>query len=180
MSGQRCDVCSHPARVAIERGLKKDGNTEFLAERYGMTKDMLRYHRDRHMLKNAPALLDDNQQQAATIIHNKMDPVVLFEEHDECIAEAKRLITFCLGEQTKRGEWIREPDTRGWAMGIREWRGCLDQKNRMMGLYDQVDPRLQRAFAARIIQVVSMALEAFPEAKRRVLAAIDEVESGDG
>jgi hypothetical protein len=180
MSANRCDVCSHPARVAIERSLKKAASLEFVAERYGMTNDMLKRHRDHHMLKNAPAVIEDNQKNAATVIHNKMDPVVLFEEHDECILEAKRLITFCLGEKNRAGDWVREPDTRGWAMGIREWRGCLDQKNKMMGLYDQVDPRLQRAFAARIIQVVSMALEAFPDAKTQVLKAIDQVESGDG
>lgn len=176
----RCIVCSHPARVAIERALKKAESLQFVGDRYGISNDNLKMHKDQHMLRNAPAVIEDNQKNAASVIFNKMDPVVLFEEHDECILEAKRLITFCLGEQDKHGEWIREPDTRGWALGIREWRGCLDQKNRMLGLYDQVDPRLQRAFAARIIQVVSMALEAFPEAKGRVLAAIDEVESGDG
>jgi hypothetical protein len=176
----RCSVCSHPARVAIERALKKAESLKFVAERYGFTHDQLGVHKNQHMLRNVPAVIEDNQKNAATVIHNKMDPVVLFEEHDECILEAKRLITYCLGERARNGEWIRDPDTRGWALGIREWRGCLDQKNKMMGLYDQVDPRLQRAFAARIIQVVSMALEAFPEAKTRVLQAIDQVESGDG
>jgi hypothetical protein len=178
-SGSRCLVCSHPARVAIEKAIGKAASLQFVADRYGMTNDDLQFHKDSHMLRNAPALLEDNQKNAATIIHNKMDPVVLFEEHDECILEAKRLIEYCLGERDHNG-WVREPDTRGWALGIREWRGCLDQKNRMLGLYDQVDPRLQRAFAARIIQVVSMALESFPEAKQRVLLAIDEVEKGDG
>lgn len=175
----RCDVCSHPARVAIERMLLKSQSLHFVADRYGMTNDMLKRHKDLHMLRDAPAVVADNQRNAATVIHNKMDPVILFEEHDECILEAKALIQYCLGEKDPHTGWIREPDTRGWALGIREWRGCLDQKNRMLGLYDQVDPRLQRAFAARIIQVVSMALESFPDAKQQVLAAIDEVEKGD-
>jgi hypothetical protein len=179
MKKTHCDVCSHPARVAIEKAVAKAQSLHFVADRYSMSHDMLQRHKDLHMLRNAPALVEDNQKNAATVIHNKMDPVVLFEEHDECILEAKRLITYCLGERDGVG-WTREPDTRGWALGIREWRGCLDQKNKMMGLYDQVDPRLQRAFAARIIQVVSMALEGFPDAKQHVLAAIDEVEKGDG
>ena len=174
-----CIICSHPARAAIEKAVAKAHTLTFISERYGLDVTLIRRHRDEHTIRAVPALLDDNQKNAAAVIHNKMDPVVLFEEHDECIAEAKRLITYCLGERDKRGEYMRDPDPRGWALGIREWRGCLDQKNRMMGLYDQVDPRLQRAFAARIIQVVSMALENFPEAKNKVLSAIDEVESGD-
>jgi|SRR5215831_867082 len=158
---QRCDVCNHPARSAIEKAIPKAKSMKFLAERYTMTQDTLLRHRDQHM-GNLPALSEPQ------VIHTKMDPTVLFEEHDECIAEARELITYCK---------TREPaDTKGWALGTREWRGCLDQKNKMLGLYDQVDPRLQRAFAARVIEVVSRALESFPEAKQKVLAAIDEVE----
>jgi len=173
-----CPVCAHPARVAIEKAIGKSANLNFVAERYGIVIDYLNRHRTRHMVRDVPAVVERGSAAPISTV-SKMDPVVLFEEHDECIAECKRLITYCLGEKDD-GIWIREPDTRGWALGCREWRGCLDQKNRMMGLYDQLDPRLQRAFASRIIQVVSRALEPFPEAKQRVLSAIDEVEKGDG
>jgi hypothetical protein len=167
MSWQRCDVCSHPARAAIEKAIKKAKSLEFVAERYGFTNDILKRHKDQHL--NLPVTTHNGE---ATVVHSKMEPTVLFEEHDDCIREAKELIEYC-----KRQE---PADTKGWALGTREWRGCLDQKNRMLGLYDQVDPRLQRAFATRIIQVVSRALENFPDAKQKVLAAIDEVEKGDG
>ena len=177
MSFQNCPVCSHPARVAIEKAISKAKSLDFVGERYGMSRDILNDHKNRHMIRHVPAIIEDKQP---INIQSRMDPVVLFDEHDQCIAEAKRLIAYCLGDKDKHGEWTRDPDTKGWALGIREWRGCLDQKNKMMGLYDAVDPRLQRAFANRIIQVVSMALEAFPEAKQRVLLAIDEVEKGDG
>jgi len=158
---QRCDVCSHPARAAIEKAIKKAKSLQFVADRYHMTDDMLMRHRDRHT-QMVPALADPQ------VIHTKMDPTVLFEEHDDVIKEARELIEYCKG--------LEPADTKGWALGIREHRGVLDQKNRMLGLYDQVDPRLQRAFAARVIEVVSRALESFPEAKQKVLAAIDEVE----
>jgi len=105
-----------------------------------------------------------------------MDPAVVFMEHDECIMECKRLIEYSQGERDDDGTWLRHPDVKGWALGTREWRGCLDQKNRMLGLYDRLDPRLQRSFAGRVIQVVSRALEKYPEAKNKVLAAIDEIE----
>jgi len=175
----RCPVCSHPARVAIEKAISKAKSLVFVGDRYGISHDYLEMHKVNHMVRNVPAVIEGKSAAPVSTL-NKMDPVVLFEEHDECIAECKRLITYCLGERDDAGIWVREPDTRGWALGCREWRGCLDQKNRMMGLYDQLDPRLQRAFATRIIQVVSLALEPFPEAKQRVLSAIDEVEKGDG
>jgi hypothetical protein len=166
---KRCDVCSHPARVAIEKAMnrvKVGGSLQFIADRYGTTNDQLIRHRDEHLGK-VPAVVSNG---SATVVHSRMDPAALFEEHNDCIRECQELITFA-----KEGG-----DTRGWALGVREWRGCLDQKNKMLGLYDQVDPRLQRAFMGRVIEVVSRALEQFPDAKQQVLAAIDEVEKGDG
>jgi len=168
MTWKRCDVCSHPAREAIEKAIRKAKSLQFVADRYGMTDDTLMRHRDQHMV-NLPAV---GTRAQATVVHSRMDPTALFEEHNECIREARELIDYCKSRA--------EPDTKGWALGTREWRGCLDQKNKMLGLYDAVDPRLQRAFAARVIEVVSRALEQFPEARLRVLAAIDEVEKGDG
>jgi hypothetical protein len=109
-----------------------------------------------------------------------MDPAVLFEEHDECIRACRALIDYSQGEQDKTGYWIREPDIQGWALGCREWRGVLDQKNRILGLYSHIDPRLQRSFASRIVQVVARALEKFPEAKDQVLQVIEKLESEDG
>jgi|SRR5215469_8899883 len=167
MTWTRCDVCSHPAREAIEKAIRKAKSLQLIAERYSMTDDTLVRHRD-HMA-SLPAL----GTREPTVIHSRMDPTVLFEEHNELIRECKELIGY--SKNLPGGA-----DTRGWALGAREWRGALDQKNRMLGLYDRVDPRLQRAFAARVIEVVSRALEPFPEARLRVLAAIDEVEKGDG
>jgi hypothetical protein len=165
MTWQRCDVCNHPSRPAIEKSIRKAKSLAFVAERYGMSAVTLTSHRDEHM-----ASLPSVTTGEATVVHSRMDPTALFEEHNECIREAKALIDYC-----RNGEF---PDTKGWALGVREWRGCLDQKNKMLGLYDQVDPRLQRAFAARVIEVVSRALEQFPDARMKVLAAIDDVEKG--
>ena len=163
MTWQRCPICSHPQRVAIGNACHKAKSLKFVADRYQLTIEQLKRHLNEH--QNAPVISNP------TVV-TRMDPTVLFEEHDECIAEAKELITYCKN--------LEPADTKGWALGTREWRGVLDQKNKMLGLYDQVDPRLQRAFAARVIEVVSRALENFPEAKQKVLAAIDEVEKGDG
>ena len=165
---KRCPICSHPQRAVIEKAIHKQ-SVKFVAEHYQLTDDALAIHRDKHMGK-LPVVAAAMGE--AKVIHSKMDPAVLFEEHDECIAEAKELINY--------SKKLEPADTKGWALGTREWRGLLDQKARMLGLYDAVDPRLQRAFATRIIQVVSRALEQFPEAKNKVLAAIDEVEKGDG
>ena len=174
MRGTRCSICSHPARQAIEKQLAERASMELLAERYATTNDMLRLHRDhmgRELVPAEPQVVPNAPpSQHGRLPPSQMDAAAVFHEHDECIREAKDLILFAreLGE------------TKGWALGVREWRGCLDQKAKILGLYDQVDPRLQRAFAARLIEVVSHALETFPDAKQKVLAAIDEVEKGDG
>jgi hypothetical protein len=167
MAWLRCSVCSHPARTAIEKAVRKAKSLQFVADRYSLTDDDLKRHRNEHMT-NLPAVTP--VAASPTVVHSRMDPAALFEEHNECIKECLALIDY-----SKRTD-----DTKGWALGVREWRGCLDQKNKMLGLYDQVDPRLQRAFASRIIEVVARALEQFPEARVQVLAAIDQVESGDG
>jgi len=173
----KCEICAHPARAAIEKMLRKGGNTQFIADRYGVTDDVMGNHRDQHMGALVPEAEADGK---TAILKRKMDPEVVFEEHNECIRYARMLIDYSMGERDKDGVWQRFPDPRGWALGMREWRGCLDQQNRILGLYDHVDPRLQRSFAARIIQVVSQALEKFPDAKDRVLAVIDEVEKDSG
>jgi len=170
MTWKRCDVCSHPARDAIENAIRKtktNGSLQFVADRYATTNDQLIRHRDQHM-GQVPAVVANGS--GATVVHSRMDPAALFEEHNDCIRECLALI-----EYSKDIE-----DTKGWALGLREWRGCLDQKNRMLGLYDQVDPRLQRAFMGRVVEVISRALEQFPDAKNEVLAAIEAVQKGDG
>jgi len=170
----KCEVCGHPQRDAIEKALRLGGRLKFIGSRYTLQDDQLAWHRDYHM-SMVPAVIPSIE-----VIQTKMDPSVVFMEHDECIMECKRLIEYSQGERDAEGVWTRAPDIKGWALGTREWRGCLDQKNRMLGLYDRLDPRLQRTFAGRVIQVVSRALEKYPEAKNRVLEAINEIEKDGG
>lgn len=158
----RCTICSHRGRAGIEKKLRSGKvPLELLAERLGCTDDMLRLHREQHMVQ---AVIPATTVLAPT----KMDAAALYSEHDDVINECKELIQF----SRKLG------DTKGWALGAREWRATLDQKNKILGLYDSVDPRLQRAFSAHMIEVVSRALEKFPDAQQHVLAAIDDVEGG--
>lgn len=170
MTWKRCMVCSHPAREGIEKKIREGMSLELLGQRFGISDDNLRRHRDNDMLAPNTGILVETAPAVATkeaqVMHARMDPAALFEEHNDCIRECHELIAW-----SKRNE-----DPKGWALGVREWRGCLDQKNKMLGLYDQVDPRLQTAFAQRIIDVVSRALEKFPDARVAVLTAIDEVE----
>lgn len=111
------------------------------------------------------------------IVRSGMDANALWAEHNECIATAKELIDFCRGQPAPDSlGWIIRPDPKGWAAGVREWRGLLDQKNKMLGIYDNVDPKLQKAFARKVIEVVTHALKEYPEAQQKVLEAIDRVE----
>ena len=152
----RCPICASPERYAIEQQMEGTA-LRILAERFGITDDALVKHRDRHM-------------ESATPMHSQMDVVAVFEEHDLCVREAQELIEYCKG--TKE----RDPDTRGWALGIREWRGCLDQKAKMLGAYDQIDPRLQNSYITKVVKAIAIALEPMPEARDKVLQAIELIE----
>ena len=151
-----CPICVSPERYAIERAMEETP-VKIVAQRYGITDDALGKHRDRHM-------------QAATPLHSQMDVVAVFEEHDQCIREAQELLEFCKGTEQ------RPADTRGWAMAIREWRGCLDQKAKMLGAYDVIDPRLQNSYITKVVKAIAIALEPMPEARDKVLAAIEQIE----
>lgn len=169
---QRCDICTHPAREAIDGKLRRGVSVAIVADQYAVNPDKLRRHREQHIGSNMRLVSVVTTSKQPTVVNVRMDPTALFEEHNACIAEARELIEFC-----KNGEG--KGDTRGWALGVREWRGCLDQQNRMLGLYDNVNPHLHHAFAARLIDVVTRALEAHPEARQQVLQAIEEVEKGN-
>lgn len=106
------------------------------------------------------------------------DPVEIYNGLTRLEADCMKLMTFCMGRKNEEGRWTRPPDTKGWAMAIREMRGCLDQQARMVGAYDSPDPRLQNAFVEEFIKAVTKALADHPEARQIVVAAIDELEAG--
>jgi hypothetical protein len=45
-----CSVCKHPERESIDRELARGGDTVILGRQYGLTKDALRNHREKHLL----------------------------------------------------------------------------------------------------------------------------------
>ena len=92
-----------------------------------------------------------------------------FGELEDLVRECRDLIEYSRAKQ----------NIQGWAMGVREARACMDQQNKMLGLYDQVDPRVAQGRSQRLIEVVSAALEKHPEAKEDVLAAIDQVRESE-
>jgi hypothetical protein len=166
MNWRRCAVCSHGAQHAIEKKIREGQSLELLAELYGISREVLQRHRDSHMNTQLPS----TSVRSTVAVGSRMDAQVLFEEHEEVARECRELIAYARSRQ----------HIQGWALGIREWRATLDQQARLIGAYNQVDPQISRAHSARVIEVVSRALEKFPEAKDQVLAAIDDVEEGEG
>jgi hypothetical protein len=164
MNWRRCAVCSHGAQHAIERKIREGASMELLSEYYGISSEILRRHRDSHMNTQLPST-----SVRPIITSSRMDAEALFEAHEDVIRECRELIAYARSKQ----------HIQGWALGIREWRGCLDQQNRMVGVYTQVSPELGKAHSRRVIEVVSRALEKFPEARGEVLQAIDQVEEDD-
>ncbi len=47
---RRCSVCAHPERERIDREFARGKGTVVLGRQYGLTKDALRNHRERHLL----------------------------------------------------------------------------------------------------------------------------------
>jgi len=45
----RCSVCQHPARSAVDQALVSGRTFRGIAEEYGLSKDAVRRHRDRHL-----------------------------------------------------------------------------------------------------------------------------------
>jgi hypothetical protein len=159
MGIRHCPICSHGSRSAIEKKLREGASLSLLAQSYGVTDEVLRQHRDAHL----NAVVSANN---IAITPSKMDAAAMFLEHDECIRECKDLI-----------DWSRaNTHVHGWSSGIRLWLTAMHQQNQLLGLYDQVDPRLAQHRNRQLIDVVSRALEKFPDAQREVLAAIDQVE----
>jgi hypothetical protein len=165
MDWRRCAVCSHAAQHSIEKKIREGNSLELLSEYYGVSDEILRRHRDSHMNSQLPT----RSVRSAVVTTSRMDAEAMFEQHEECIRECRDLIEYSRAKQ----------QVAGWARGIAEWRGCMHQQNMMLGIYNQTDPRLSQARSRRIIEVVSQALEKFPEARSEVLAAIEMVEEDD-
>ena len=142
--------------------IREGQSLELLAEYYGVPHEALRRHRDLHM---NDALLPTNAVRSIT----RMDVEARFGELEDLVRECRDLIEYSRAKQ----------NIQGWAMGVREARACMDQQNKMLGLYDQVDPRVAQGRSQRLIEVVSAALEKHPEAKEDVLAAIDQVRESE-
>lgn len=45
-----CSVCQHPERPVLDRALARGEGTVIRGRRYGLTKDALRNHREKHLL----------------------------------------------------------------------------------------------------------------------------------
>lgn len=159
MGVRHCPICTHGARSAIEKKLREGASLALLAQSYGVTDEVLRQHRDSHLNAVIPA-------NHIAITPAKMDAAAMFLEHEECIRECKDLI-----------DWARaNAHVHGWSSGVRLWLQAMHQQNQILGLYDQVDPRIANQRSQQIIDVVARALEKFPDARGEVLAAIDQVE----
>lgn len=163
---RRCAVCLHAAQGSIEKKIREGNSLELLAEYYGISAEVIRTHRDSHMNTLVPA----RAVRSTVVTTSRMDSEAMFAEHEAVKAECLQLIDFARSKQ----------NIPGWALGIRELRSVLDQQNRLLGLYNVVDPNISKMHSRRIIDVVSRALEKHPEARSDVLAAIDQVEEGDG
>lgn len=162
---RRCAVCAHGAQASIEKKIREGASLELLAERYGISDDVLRKHRDSHMNTQVPS----TSVRPTVMVSSRMDGEWMFREHEEVKRECRELIDFSRSKQ----------NIHGWARGVQELLNCLDQQNRLLGLYNAVAPDLGRQHSRRITEVVARALESFPEAKQKVLQAIDEIEQDD-
>lgn len=162
---RRCAVCAHFAQAAIEKKIREGASLELLAERYGIGNEVLRTHRDSHMQTQVPS----TAVRSAVVMSSRMDAEWMFREHEDVKRECHELIDYARSKQ----------NIGGWVRGVQALLNVLDQENRILGLYNAVAPDAGHQFSKRITEVIARALESFPEAKEKVLAAIDEIEQND-
>jgi transposase-like protein len=153
---QRCTVCSHGDRRAIDRLLvRNERANRRIAARYGLAATSLRRHRDRHLAKTLA-----KAQAAGEVV-----------TADELLLEVRQL--------QERAEGLLETaessgDLRSACAAIREARGCLELLAKLLGeLQDSptvnvlVSPQWQA-----IQQVLAEVLAPYPEVARKVAAAL--------
>ena len=110
------------------------------------------------------------------ITHIGMDHVSVYSELEELTGECRKLVEFCKGIKTG-DRWTKAPDVKGLSLGIREWRGCIEMKARMLGMYDSANSDLVAAYMKKYTDAVVNALDEHPDAKVKVIKAIEAIES---
>ena len=93
--GQRCTVCDHASKEAIDRALVEgDSDTGVAAHFRGLSPDAVRRHRQSHL----PALLAEG-----AAVAKRADAFDTFQQLDQCLERVNLLFGAC-------DRWLRDPD----------------------------------------------------------------------
>jgi hypothetical protein len=111
------------------------------------------------------------------VVNITRDPMAVWDEISVLQGEIKNLINLTRGEQNPKTKcWTRSPEIRGYAVAIREWRGMIEMKARMLGMYDSTEGDILVGYMKRFGDSIAALLKDNPAAQAAVYKAIELVE----
>ncbi len=156
-----CTICEHPEREAIDEALVGETSNLSVSSLFGVSESAVRRHKGKHL----PAKL------------------VMAEKAAEAV-EADNLLAQVQGLQARALAILDKAETAGdlrTALGaIREARGNLELLAKLLGELDE-RPVVNLAVSAEWVELRAVligALEAYPEALRAVVGALEGAEKG--
>jgi len=151
-----CTVCNHPQRHEIDKELVAGGTNRAIAGQYPpLTRSAVQRHKDEHL----PEKLAQAHQAAEVA------------ESDSLLAQVKAL-------QVKAGQLLemaeQQGDVKTALAGIRESRACVELLAKLLGELDE-RPQINLVQSSQWFDMrntIMAALDQYPEAKRKVAAAL--------
>ncbi len=155
---KKCAVCVHPNLDEINKGLLEGETFRYLAETYGLTLSGVFKHKTRHL------------------------PAALVQAHDAAkVASADTLLEQLCNLRDKALELLQAAECSGnlrtALVGVREVRACLELLAKLQGELAQEGTTVNVLFAPQWLSlraVILQALDPYPEAKARLVEALDD------
>ena len=157
MSETRCTVCQHPSRSAVEQALVSGRSNTSIGSEFGLSKDAVRRHRDRHLAPVMRGAMGSREGRAGRTAVDRME---------DLYGRAEALLTSF--EEGNRG---------ALALGaLKELRGIVELLAKLTGELDE-RPQVTINLAAspewqQVQAIILQALAAHPEARQAVAGAL--------
>lgn len=161
MAEPRCRVCSHPQRPEIDRRLAQGTTNPTIAAEFGMSRDSVRRHRDRHLSAALKAVATRRETAGA---------VKASDRAEELYVKAYGILE--AAEEAKQGSLALAAikELRATVELLAKLSGELDERPQVNIVNVQSSPEWL-AITARMLE----ALAPFPDARIAVAGALEEL-----